>query len=221
MSDPAGGRSVKDERKIRWAARLGYWLMTALGSTWRTEVRHEGEWPTIDGRRLPVVLVVWHSEMLPFVWMMRHRGVVGLASQHGDAEIMVRIAERLGWGPSVRGSSTRGGLRGLIGMVEVLEQGTPVGFTPDGPKGPPRVAQPGALIAAVRGGCVVLPVGLHASREWRARSWDRFLVPLPFSRVVMAYGAAFTPRVDGGRVADGELERLAEAIAAAEARASA
>ncbi len=106
-------------------------------------------------------------------------------------------------------------------MVDVLAQGTPVGFTPDGPKGPPRVAQPGALIAAMRSGCAVLPVGLHASREWRAKSWDRFLVPLPFSRVVLAYGAPFTPRVEGGRVADGELERLADAIAAAEARASA
>lgn len=221
MRDRSAVRSAKDERKIRWAARLGYWLITALARSWRTEIRHETEWPSVDGGRMPVVLVVWHSEMLPFVWMMRHRGIVGLASEHGDAEIMVRIAERLGWGRSARGSSTRGGLRGLLAMVEALEQGKAVGFTPDGPKGPPRVAQPGALIAAFRAGCVIVPVGLHASRYWRAKSWDRFLVPLPFSRVVVAFGAAFTPRLEGSRVADGELERLADAITAAEGRASA
>ena len=221
MSDPATARSAKQERKIRWASRVGYWLISVLARTWRTEVRHEDEWPSVGGARAPVVLVVWHCNMLPFVWILRHRGIVGLASEHGDAEIMVRIAERLGWGTSVRGSSTRGGLKGLLDMVRVLERGKSVGFTPDGPKGPARIAQPGALIAAARGGCVIIPAGMHASRGWRVRSWDRFLVPQPFSRVVLAFGTAFTPQVDGTRLAEGELERLADAMAAAERRASA
>jgi hypothetical protein len=221
MSDPSAGRSAKQERKIRWAARLGYWLITTLARTWRTEIRHEAEWATVNGVRVPVVLAVWHCNMLPFVWLLRHRGIVGLASQHGDAEIMVRIAERLGWGTSARGSSTRGGLKGLLTMVEALEQGKSVGFTPDGPKGPAQIAQPGVLIAAVRSGCVIIPAGMHLSREWRLRSWDRFRVPQPFCRVVLAFGEPFTPRLDGTKMAEGELDRLAAAMAAAERRAGA
>ncbi len=221
MSDPAAVRSAKQERKIRWASRAGYWLITALGRTWRTEIRNEHEWPAVGEVRAPVVLVVWHCNMLPFVWILRHRGIVGLASQHGDAEIMVRIAERLGWGTSARGSSTRGGLKGLLDMVQALAKGKSVGFTPDGPKGPARIVQPGALIAASRSGCVIIPAGMHATRGWRLGSWDRFLVPQPFSRVVLAFGAPFTPRADGTRLAEGELERLADAMAAAERLASA
>lgn len=221
MSDASGGRTAQQEQKIRWASRIGYWALSVMARTWRTELRHEAEWPSVAGRRAPVVLVVWHAEMLPVVWMMRYRGIVGLASQHGDAEILVRIAERLGWGPSIRGSSSRGGLKGLLDMVGALEQGKSVAFSPDGPRGPARVAQPGALVAAMRSGCAILPVGVHASREWRARSWDRFLVPQPFSRVVLAFGAPFTPVMEGNRMADGELDRLAEAISSAEARARA
>ncbi len=222
MSEPLAGRSAEEERKIRWVSRLGYWVIAALARTWRTEMRHDGEWPRVYGRRAPVVVVGWHGEMLPVIWIMRHFGLVGVAREHGDAEIMVRIAERLGFATSARGSSTRGGLRGLLTLVETLKQGKSVGLTPDGPKGPARVVQPGALIASLRSTCVIIPTGLHVSRCWRAkRSWDRFLVPLPFARVVLAFGAPFTPRAVDGRVADGEAERLVAAMLAAEKRAGA
>ena len=221
MSTPEAAKAAHDARKVRWASRLGYWMVRALGATWRLSVRNEEAWPLQDGRRRTVVLACWHGDMLPCIWSQRDGGIMALASEHGDAEIIARIIERLGFAPPARGSSTRGGLRGLMTLVKALREGRTVAFTPDGPRGPARVAQAGVLMAARRGETVILPLAMHTSDAWRARSWDRFAVPKPFARVRVAFGEPFTPRVDGDRLADGEIERFGAAMAEAERRASA
>ena len=218
---PTAAQVAKRSRKVRWGARLGYWLVRALGATWRLDVRHDDSWPRVDGRRRTVVLACWHGDMLPCIWSQRHEGIMALASEHGDAEIVARIIERLGFAPSARGSSTRGGVRGLMTLVKALREGRSVAFTPDGPRGPARRAQPGVLVAARRAETVIVPVAMHASRLWRAGSWDRFAVPKPFARVHVAFGEPFTPREDGDGLAAGEVERFEAAMAAAERRASA
>lgn len=208
-------------RKVRWLSRLGYWAVQGLARTWRLEVRGEAHWPTRDGVRVPVVLCVWHGLMLAPIWSQRNRGIVALASEHGDGEIIARILERLGFAPPARGSSSRGGVRGLMTMVAALREGRSVAFTPDGPRGPARVPQPGVFAASHRSGAPILPVSMHADRAWRLRSWDRYAVPKPFSRVRVAFGEPLTPRFEGDALAPGEMERLIAAMDAAEGAARA
>jgi len=221
----AGGtrdpKAAKRARKVRWLSRLGYWAVQGLARTWRLEVRGEARWPTRDGARVPVVLCVWHGLMLAPIWSQRNRGIVALASEHGDGEIIARILERLGFAPPARGSSTRGGVRGLTTIVAALREGRTVAFTPDGPRGPARVPQAGVFVAAYRSGTPILPVAMHADHAWRLSSWDRYAVPKPFSRVRVAFGEPLAPRFEGDQLAQGEVERLVAAMDAAEEAARA
>ncbi|MHB0962334.1 MAG: lysophospholipid acyltransferase family protein [Gemmatimonadaceae bacterium] len=218
---PRDAKSAKRERKVRWASRAGYLAVQLLARTWRIELRGESNWPTVDGVRRPVVVAVWHGLMLAPIWTQRNRGIMALASEHGDGEIIARILERLGYAPPARGSSSRGGVRGLITMVAALRAGRSIAFTPDGPRGPARVPQAGLFVAAQRAGTVIVPMSMHAARAWRLRSWDRYAIPQPFARVCVTIGAPFTPRFDGDALAAGEVERFVAAMDATEAMARA
>ena len=214
-------KAARHMRKVRWMARVGYWAVQLLARTWRIDLRGETNWPTTAGARVPVVVAVWHGLMLAPIWTQRNRGIMALASEHGDGEIIARILERLGYSPPARGSSSRGGVRGLMTMVAALRDGRSIAFTPDGPRGPARVAQHGLFVAAHRAGTVIVPMSMFAARTWQLGSWDRFTIPKPFARVCVTIGAPFTARFDGDRLADGEVERFAEAMDATEAMARA
>jgi len=222
---PAGGardaKAARRERKVRWMARVGYWAVQLLARTWRIELRGEHNWPATAGVRRPVVVAVWHGLMLAPIWTQRNRGIMALASEHGDGEIIARILERLGYAPPARGSSTRGGARGLIAMIQALRAGTSLAFTPDGPRGPAHIAQPGLFVAAHRAGVPIVPMSMHAARAWHLRSWDRYAIPKPFARVCVTIGEPFVPQFAGDVLAPGETERFAAAMDAAEAMARA
>lgn len=141
------------------------------------------------------------------MWHHRGRGIAALVSEARDGEYLAGFARSLGY-RLIRGSSTRGGRRALRSAIRALREGTPIGVTPDGPRGPRRVVKPGALAAAERGGAVIVPVHADSSPAWRAESWDGFLVPPPFARVRVAYGEPFA-------VGAGGIERGAAAIRAA------
>ncbi len=110
-----------------------------------------------------------------------------LSSQHRDSEYVVRVVQRLGF-YSVRGSATRGGLRGMLAMLEAMREGHDLALTVDGPRGPAGEVKAGAIFAASRSGCPVVPSALAYSREWRLNTWDRLRIPKPFSRMVVVYG---------------------------------
>ncbi|MBK8249322.1 MAG: lysophospholipid acyltransferase family protein [Gemmatimonadetes bacterium] len=186
--------------KIVVASALGEWLVRLLGVTWR--VRWEGSIPTG-----PVVLAMWHGELLPLVWALRGRGIAPLVSTHADGEVIARIVRRLGFDP-IRGSSSRGGARALIEAARRLEAGATVAFTTDGPRGPRRQSAPGALAAAARSGLDVVPMGALASRAWRFKSWDRFVVPQPFAVITIRCGAPLR------HIQSGDTARLDAALLA-------
>jgi lysophospholipid acyltransferase (LPLAT)-like uncharacterized protein len=212
-------KAAKRARKVRWMSRAGYWAVQVLARTWRIDLRGEPNWPAANGTREPVVVAVWHGLMLAPIWTQRNRGIMALASEHGDGEIIARILEGLGYAPPARGSSSRGGLRGLMTLVSALRDGRSIAFTPDGPRGPARVAQHGLFVAAHRAGTPIVPMSMYSARAWRLRSWDQFTIPMPFARVCVTIGAPFTARFDGDRLADGESERFAAAMDATEAMA--
>ena len=217
----AAAKAAKRARKVFWMSRVGYWAVQALARTWRIDVRGDEQWPRVNGERKAVVVGVWHGQMFAPIWVHRGRGIMALASEHGDGEIIARILERIGYAPPARGSSSKGGARGLLVMVNALRSGRSLAFTPDGPRGPARVAQPGIFVAAHKAKTVIVPVSTYAERAWHLKSWDRFEIPKPFARVRVSIGAPFEPRFDGDQLAAGEVERFRAVMDETEALARA
>jgi Uncharacterized protein conserved in bacteria len=133
-------------------------------------------------------MAFWHGRILPATLYFRNRGIVVITSQNFDGEWIAGIIRRLGYG-TARGSTSRGGARALVQLRQELAAGKPVGFTIDGPRGPARVAQPGAVFLAGATGHPILPFHLEANRFWTAGRWDHTQVPKPFARVAIAIGA--------------------------------
>lgn len=180
-------RARRRARRITWSVRLGSVLLRLLAATWRVrEVDGERIRAPLRERR-PFVAVFWHGQMLPLLWWHRNRGIAILISEHGDGEIIARIARNLGY-ELVRGSSSRGAERALLESIRTASSGTPVAITPDGPRGPAHSFAAGALLVSHRAQAPILPVAASVSRAWRLRSWDRFMIPKPFARVTVAYG---------------------------------
>ncbi len=169
-----------------WVVLLGTWLIRLLGCTWRWEAVNLEARDRLRRDGTPVLLAFWHAYILPVSLHVRDRGYRIMISEHKDGEIIAKIHER--WGNlSVRGSTSRGGGRALLAMVRVLQDGHDGVITPDGPRGPAGVAQPGALMASARSGVPILGLRVEASRAWRLKSWDRFMVPKPFATVRVIY----------------------------------
>lgn len=163
------------------------------------------------------ILAFWHRHLLLMPYAYQGERISVLISQSRDGELIARTVARLGIDAS-RGSSSRGGIAGMRSLLRKAAEGWDIAFTPDGPRGPLREVQPGVILAAAATGLPVLPVAIAASRAKLLRSWDRFLVPLPFSRVHIVYGEPLTVERRGDlEQAAAELKRrLDEAEAAAE-----
>jgi len=133
------------------------------------------------------VMGFWHGRILPATFYFRRRGIVVITSENFDGEWIARIIERFGYG-TARGSTSRGARKAMLQLVKGMKAGRPAGFTLDGPRGPARVAQPGALWLASATGNPLLPFHLEASSHWSLRSWDRTQIPKPFSTVALVVG---------------------------------
>jgi len=184
-------------------AGVGYPLVSALGHTlrWRVEGLEHIEAIHASGRQ--PVMAFWHGRILPATFYFRRRGIVVITSENFDGEWIARIIERFGYG-TARGSTSRGGLKAMLQLVRDMGQGRPAGFTLDGPRGPARVAQPGALWLAQKSGNPVLPFHLEASRAWTLGSWDQTQIPRPFCTVALVVGAPIEVPTDA---ADTDVER--------------
>ncbi len=203
---------TRKELGFRAAGLLGKGFLMGMGSTWRYEIRGREVLEPFLSQGKPFILAFWHSRILPLSYLHRGDGIVVLVSEHRDGEYITRIVERMGL-RTARGSSTRGGARGLRGIVRAARDGHSMAFTPDGPKGPPRVFKPGALVAAKLSGAPVVPLAAGASRAWRAASWDRFEVPKPFARIRVRYGEPhYIPRDADDTALDGYAATLEAAL---------
>jgi lysophospholipid acyltransferase (LPLAT)-like uncharacterized protein len=165
---------------------LGGALIRALGSTWRFRSVNHAPYRDLVTRRESFILACWHGEMLAPIYFHRRDGLTPIVSEHRDGEIIAKIIEGLGF-ETIRGSTTRGASRALLGVIRKLESGARVAFTPDGPRGPRHVLQPGLLAAAQRAKVPIIFLGTHISRFWEFRSWDRFQLAKPFARVTIAF----------------------------------
>jgi lysophospholipid acyltransferase (LPLAT)-like uncharacterized protein len=185
-------------------------------------IRHHGderirEW---ERRGAHFILAFWHRHLLLMPYAYRGQRISVLVSQSKDGELIARTVARLGIDSS-RGSSSRGGIAGMRSLLRKAAEGWDIAFTPDGPRGPLREVQPGVILAAASTGLPILPVALAASRARLLRSWDRFMIPLPFSTVHIVYGEPLAVERRGDlEAAAAELKRRLEGVeAAAEALA--
>jgi lysophospholipid acyltransferase (LPLAT)-like uncharacterized protein len=135
------------------------------------------------------IFCFWHRCTLPCAWYFRHFRCSILISQSYDGELIARTLGRLGFN-AVRGSSSRGGAAGLWALKNVIADGMPTVFTADGPRGPMYQTKMGPVKLAQVTGAQIGSFYLLPERAWIANSWDRFLVPKPFSRVVVSWGRA-------------------------------
>ncbi|MBN1504010.1 MAG: lysophospholipid acyltransferase family protein [Candidatus Eisenbacteria bacterium] len=177
--------SVLDRLMAATAGLAGAALVTLLGCTLRIErlgAADAGRDTGAAGRR---IFAFWHGELLPLAWAYRRRDICVLVSRHRDGECAARILKRLGF-HTARGSTSDAGREGAFQMCASLRNGQDAAVAPDGPTGPRRRVQPGIVYMAQRTGAALVPTACEAERWLVLNTWDRFQVPLPFSRVVVA-----------------------------------
>lgn len=192
---------------VRLAALFGSWLIRFWISTLRY---HIGQWdsrvhPT-DGSGQHYVYAFWHETILLACYY--RTPVHALVSTHADGEFIARICQHLTY-RTVRGSSTRGGVRAIWDMLRAAQE-TNLMVTPDGPKGPRRQVQLGMIFAASRTGLPIVPVGVFPVDGWRANSWDQHWIPCPGSLVYTIWGQAIHIPPDLDRAGLEYYRRLVE-----------
>ena len=170
----------------RLAPAVGGWALRLLAATLRLR-REEQAVERLRASGAPLIYVVWHARLLLLPYLYRRRGLRVLVSRSEDGAMVADLLRRFGF-VVVRGSSSRGGAQALRTLARALADGHSVVLVPDGPRGPREVLKAGVVILARLTGAHVVPAALGASSEWRARSWDEFRVPKPFSRCVMRFG---------------------------------
>src|SRR5262245_580652 len=179
------GMKFRDPKTIRRVGRVGSaaaeWWIHTLRFAYRPLTSYlMGDRPALLGGAR-YIYAFWHEYLFVPSYVYARPDTAVLIGLHADGELLTHINERFGF-KVIRGSSTRGGTTALLRM---LRDGASrhFGLTPDGPQGPRRKCQFGAVYLASRTGLPIVPVGFGYARCWRARSWDRFAVPFPFSRV--------------------------------------
>lgn len=213
----AGAKSPLRKRALHWlgdnagpAAAALVIRMLRLSIRLRVHGRETIERYAREGTRY--IHVFWHAHLLMMVYSYVGPRLVFMISQHRDGELIARTVERFGYAPA-RGSSTRGAVPALREMLREIERGSDIGFTPDGPRGPSRVVQAGTIAAAQITGAPVVPVAIGVTRAWRLRTWDRFVVPKPGARALLAYGEPMSfsreePIEDGCRRLESAMRAL-------------
>jgi lysophospholipid acyltransferase (LPLAT)-like uncharacterized protein len=200
---------------------VGYPIIAALTSTlrWRADGAEHLDAVARSGRQ--PIMAFWHGRILPATYYFRRRGIVVITSENFDGEWIAGIIERFGYG-TARGSTSRGGLKALLQLRRDMAGGKPTAFTLDGPRGPARVAQPGAVWLAKATGHPIVPFHIEADRYWTLDSWDRTQVPKPFATMAIAIGEPMDVPADADDAAiEGTRGAVEERLAALELRARA
>jgi hypothetical protein len=171
---------------LRIIIAVGYWFIRLIGPTLRLCVsREEGAQETIADR--PFIASSWHSCIIPATYVCRNQGVRVMSSNSYDGEYMGRIIRKFGF-VAVKGSSSRHAVRALLGLRRALEEGWTVSFTLDGPRGPRYKVKPGPVALARSSGVPLTMFHIAVDRAWVLNTWDRLIIPKPFSRALMRVG---------------------------------
>ncbi|MBC8126344.1 MAG: lysophospholipid acyltransferase family protein [Gloeobacteraceae cyanobacterium ES-bin-144] len=185
------GTEIRSDRKSAMLGTLIGWLMKSIVATLRLEVRDLCGISSSQNSLPPVIYILWHNRFftVPAAWNKicgNHRQCVALTSASHDGDMVARAMAVFGLG-AVRGSSSRRGVAALVGLKRALQEGLDVCLTPDGPRGPRYIIQPGVIKLAEATGAPIVPIHVAFSSAWRLKTWDRFVIPKPFSRVIVTF----------------------------------
>ena len=192
--------------KARWLVALGFRLLQILARTLRYEMDDRAGvlGKPVEGN---YIAALWHNRLLLISFVLKkffpQRPSAGLISASRDGDMIADVTQRFGF-DVVRGSSSRMGASALRELSEVLASGRDVLITPDGPRGPAYELGPGIIFLAQKTGAPVVPVNMEYSNCWRVKSWDRFIIPKPFSKVRVIIGQ---PQRISSTSSDEEFER--------------
>ena len=177
--------------------RVVWALLWMVSRTWRFEViAEDGVTPVPSGvLSPPEIFCFWHQCVLPCTVYFRHSRAVILISQSFDGELITRTLKLFGF-DAVRGSSSRGAREGLLGLAHVIDTGRTAIFTADGPRGPIYQTKMGPIKLAQITGAPIGAFHLEPEHAWVIRSWDRFLVPKPFTRICVSWARPTRVPVD-------------------------
>jgi len=201
-------------------SRLAGAFVLLIRATLTVKVLHAERYRELKSRQVPILFALWHGRMFLSILQHRRQGIATMASRSTDGEVIAQWLTRNGY-VAARGSTTRGGGEALRELVRHVRSGRHAALTVDGPKGPPREVQAGIVQLARLTGGWILPITSSCSRPRFLASWDRYLLPLPFGRGVVAYGEPFPipPELSddeaAGRIADALDRATCEADAAA------
>jgi lysophospholipid acyltransferase (LPLAT)-like uncharacterized protein len=202
--------TLKQRIALAIVPRLASIVIRCLGATLRYhDVCEPGATPGYDIPP-PAVYAFWHRCLLAGAWRFRKYGLTILISRSFDGELIARTVERLGF-VAIRGSSSRDGAPGLRNMQRAYLAGHYCAITADGPRGPAMVAKPGVVQLAKLINTTVSTCYVHPHRAWQLRSWDRFLIPKPFSRVTIAWTCPVPPDLAAVQAALNRSVELAQA----------
>ena len=190
MSKPHS-TEIRSDRKSEILGTLAGWVMRCWSKLLFFEVYDRCGVITAHDPIRPVIYALWHNRIftIPPIWWRTGgnlRKSVVLTSASKDGAILAKAMEVFDLG-AVRGSSSRRAVAALIGMKRSLLQGFDVCITPDGPRGPRYSFHPGVIKLAQMTGAPIVPIHLHFTRVWRLKTWDRLVIPKPFSRVIVVF----------------------------------
>lgn len=175
-------------------------LINTVIKTCRMRVIGEAHVQALRASNTPIIYTFWHRHIFVTIFRFKKSGARPLISHSQDGEIVAQVAMEFGMKP-VRGSSSSGGARAFLKLLESIKtEKAEILITADGPKGPLREIKDGTILLAQKTGSAIVPICWHASRiKIFKKSWDRFMIPLPFSRITFSYGDPFIlpPAVKG------------------------
>lgn len=167
--------------------RLAWLYLHFVGATSRIVWIRRQQVTDFENARESFIFAFWHGRQVFFTYLYKNMGAYALVSKSKDGEYIARVLHHFGFG-TVRGSSSRGGMKAIIEMKRKLEEGKTIGITPDGPRGPQRTINPGALFLALKTGKKIVPISCSASRKLVFHGWDDYWIPLPFSKWTVTLG---------------------------------
>ncbi len=208
MTAPAWRASRWQRLELSLISSLGYPLLAALGSTYRYTVEGIEHLRAAEALGNPIH-AFWHGRILPGTVYFRRRGIVVITSENFDGEWIARIIQRFGYA-TARGSTSRGSQKALLQLLRDVKD-KPVAFALDGPRGPARVAQPGAVWLSKATGQPVIPFHLESDRHWSLRSWDRTQIPKPQAQITLVFAPPFVVPRDASDAVLADYSRRLEA----------
>lgn len=179
--------SFRDRLLAYTVSWLAWGLIQLIGRTSRLRVYCSPGFQDRVNSGQPFIYAFWHRYQMLMLYEKRNSGVYVLVSRSKDGEFVAQTLHRLGFN-TARGSSSRGGMSAFVRLMDVVREGQCVAFTPDGPRGPVRSVQPGVLALATKMGIPIVPLAWAGTRTKELKSWDRFLIPLPFGRYQVVFG---------------------------------